>query len=45
MTPYPMPHMLLKEGRGASGTFVSTLHDFEVELYGKQGAFMFTPGS
>lgn len=45
MTPYAMHHMLLKEQRGALGTFMSALHDFEVELYGKQGAFMFTPGS
>lgn len=45
MTPYPMHHMLLKERRGALGTFMSALCDFEVELYEKQGAFVFTPGS
>lgn len=32
MTPYPMYHMLLKEGRGALGTFMSVLQDFEAEL-------------
>lgn len=35
------PHVV----KGALGTFMSTLRDFEVELYGKQGAFVFTPGS
>lgn len=45
MTLYPMHHMLLKEWRGALSTFMSVLCDFEVELYGKQGAFVFTQGS
>lgn len=45
MSPYPVRHMLLRECRGALGTFMSTLRDFEVELHGKQGALVFTPGS
>lgn len=45
MTLYSMCHMLLKERRGGLGTSMSVPPDFEVELYGEQGAFVFTPGS